>query len=43
MKLPNQTLPPDSLGLSRQDKRDLIAFMRALTDSSAASSPLAAH
>jgi cytochrome c peroxidase len=34
MKLPNQTLPPDRLKLSKQDKRDLVAFLRALTDSS---------
>jgi cytochrome c peroxidase len=34
MKLPNQTLPADRLNLSKQDKRDLVAFLRALTDSS---------
>jgi cytochrome c peroxidase len=34
MRLPNQTLPVDSLGLSRQEKRDLVSFMLALTDSS---------
>jgi len=30
--VPNQTLPFDSLGLSTQEKNDLIAFMMALTD-----------
>jgi cytochrome c peroxidase len=35
MKLPNQTLPADRLHLSAQEKRDLIAFLRSLTDSSA--------
>jgi cytochrome c peroxidase len=35
MKLPNQTLPSDRLHLSAQEKRDLIAFLRSLTDSSA--------
>jgi cytochrome c peroxidase len=33
MKLPNQTLPPERLHLSRQEKRDLVAFLGALTDS----------
>lgn len=32
MKLPNQTLPPDSLHLSDQEKDDLVAFHGALTD-----------
>jgi cytochrome c peroxidase len=32
MKLPNQTLPPDSLHLSDQEKHDLVAFHGALTD-----------
>ena len=27
--LPNQTLPPDRLTLTPQEKQDLIAFMRA--------------
>lgn len=31
--LPNQTLPPDSLHLSPEEQSDLVAFMRALTDS----------
>lgn len=30
--LPNQTLPPDSLRLSPRDRQDLVAFLRALTD-----------
>jgi cytochrome c peroxidase len=30
--LDNQTLPADSLGLSAVDRADLVAFMRALTD-----------
>jgi cytochrome c peroxidase len=30
--LPNQTLPFDSLGLSAPEKKALVAFMRALTD-----------
>ncbi|MEW5926786.1 MAG: cytochrome c peroxidase [Gemmatimonadota bacterium] len=30
--LPNQTLPPDPLRLTDRDKADLVAFMRALTD-----------
>jgi len=30
--LPNQTLPSDSLGLSATEQRALVAFMRALTD-----------
>ena len=34
MRLPNQTLSADSLGLSHQEKRDLVNFMLALTDSS---------
>jgi cytochrome c peroxidase len=33
IRLPNQTLPPDSLHLSDQDKADLKAFMESLTDS----------
>jgi cytochrome c peroxidase len=33
MKLPNQTLPSERLHLSRQEKRDLVAFLGALTDS----------
>jgi cytochrome c peroxidase len=30
--LPNQTLPPDPLGLSKREIRDIIVFMEALTD-----------
>jgi len=36
IKLPNQTLSPDPLRLSAREKRDLIAFMRALTDTTLA-------
>ena len=32
IELPNQTLSPEPLHLSRSDKRALVAFMRALTD-----------
>ena len=32
LTVPNQTLPADSLHLSGSEKRDLIAFMRSLTD-----------
>jgi cytochrome c peroxidase len=32
IELEHQTLPPDPLHLSRQEKADLIAFMKALTD-----------
>ncbi len=31
-RLPNQTLPPDPLNLTRREQRDLVAFLRALTD-----------
>ena len=34
--LDNQTLPADSLHLSARDRADLVAFMRALTDTTAA-------
>jgi cytochrome c peroxidase len=34
LRVPNQTLPADSLHLTRREKRDLIAFMRTLTDTS---------
>ncbi len=30
--LPNQTLPPDPLELAAREKADLVAFMKALTD-----------
>jgi cytochrome c peroxidase len=39
MKLPNQTLPSDKLHLSHQEKRDLVAFLNALTDSAYALTP----
>jgi len=32
LTVPNLTLPADSLHLSRQEKRDLVAFLEALTD-----------
>ncbi len=32
IELPNQTLPFDSLGLSKQDIQDIIAFVKTLTD-----------
>ena len=34
LRVPNQTLLADSLHLTRQEKRDLVAFMRSLTDTS---------
>jgi cytochrome c peroxidase len=34
LTLPTQTLPPDSLRLSRDEKRALVAFLRSLTDES---------
>lgn len=34
LEVPNQTLPPDALELSVEEKADLIAFMHSLTDSS---------
>ncbi len=32
MDIPNQTLPPDPLGLTDKEQQDLVAFMQALTD-----------
>ena len=32
LDVPDQTLPPDPLGLNQQDISDIIAFMRALTN-----------
>jgi cytochrome c peroxidase len=32
IELPNQTLPPDSLGLSKSEQRAIVRFMQALTD-----------
>jgi cytochrome c peroxidase len=32
LEVPNQTLPSDSLGLSRAEMNDIIAFMKSLTD-----------
>lgn len=36
MHLPNQTLSPEPLHLSEEEKRDLVAFLKALTDSASA-------
>jgi cytochrome c peroxidase len=41
--LPNQTLPSEKLHLTRQDKRDLEAFMGSLTDLPVYKTPLVAH
>jgi cytochrome c peroxidase len=41
MKLPNQTLPSDKLHLTHEEKRDLVAFLKALSDSAYA--PTTAH
>lgn len=43
MELPNQTLSADPLELSDQEKRDLVNFMRALTDSSTIPTTVAAQ
>jgi len=32
IRLDNQTLPPDPLHLSAGEQRDLVSFMKALTD-----------
>lgn len=32
LEVPNQTLPPDPLGLTVEEQTDLIAFMRSLSD-----------
>ncbi|MEM1138108.1 MAG: cytochrome c peroxidase, partial [Bacteroidota bacterium] len=32
IEVPNQTLPPDPLDLTKQEQSDLVAFMHALTD-----------
>jgi cytochrome c peroxidase len=34
LDVPGQTLPPDSLGLTATERAALVAFMRALTDTS---------
>jgi cytochrome c peroxidase len=36
MRLPNQTLSSEPLHLSKREKRDLVAFLRSLTDSTSA-------
>ena len=38
LDVPNQTLPPDRLNLTEQEKADLVAFMRALGSGSRAGS-----
>ncbi len=37
--LENQTLPPDNLNLSKQEKADLIAFIRTLSDTGSLKNP----
>jgi cytochrome c peroxidase len=37
MRLPNQTLSSEPLHLSKREKRDLVAFLRSLTDSTSVS------
>jgi cytochrome c peroxidase len=32
IELENQTLPPDALDLTEQEKEDLLAFMKSLSD-----------
>ena len=32
LDVPNQTLPPDPLNLTEREEGDIIAFLRALTD-----------
>lgn len=34
LNVPNQTLPADKLNLTKQDKKDIISFIKALTDTS---------
>ncbi len=34
LDVPNQTLPADKLNLSKQDKKDIISFIKSLTDTS---------
>jgi cytochrome c peroxidase len=36
MKVPNQTLPPQPLHLTAEERSDIIAFLKALTDDAAA-------
>jgi cytochrome c peroxidase len=38
-RVPGQTLPSQPLGLSAQERRDLVAFLRSLTDTVAARTP----
>jgi cytochrome c peroxidase len=39
MRLPNQTLSAEPLHLTDEEKRDLVAFLKALTDTTSVSSP----
>jgi cytochrome c peroxidase len=41
MRLPNQTLSPEPLHLSKREKRDVVAFLRSLTDSTLATPSVA--
>ncbi|MCC6243030.1 MAG: cytochrome C peroxidase, partial [Gemmatimonadaceae bacterium] len=36
IRLPNQTLPPDPLELTERERRQLVKFMQALTDTTLA-------
>ena len=40
LDIPNQTLSSDKLNLTKQDKKDIISFIKALTDTSAVKSLL---
>lgn len=42
IELPHQTLPFDSLGLSRREIQDVIAFVKSLTDTAGLTSKLLA-
>ncbi len=39
LDVPNQTLPPDRLGLTKTEKAALVAFMQALTDTTGTQPP----
>lgn len=43
LRVPNQTLASDSLHLTRREKRDLEAFLRALSDTLVAGRPASAR
>lgn len=40
LKVPNQTLPFDSLQLSPAEKKDIVAFLKTLTDTAGLTSLL---